>query len=114
MLRPPGEPIIDGVNHLLNGVDEVTDFWLLLNNYVQEVKGALGIHIAGPKGSAGGSVGPCPWGPGFPVGGLGWFPDVKTAQLETSDTISVLWCVHHSSFVPNLVGYRFSPALRPE
>lgn len=123
---PPGEPLILGVNHLLNGVDELADFWLLQSgpgaggpggggggppfipfNFVPEGHPGTGIHIAGPKMSQG-SVGPCGFGPVVPAGGVGFFPDVKTLPLQTSDFISVPWCVHHGSFVPNLVGYRFS------
>jgi hypothetical protein len=65
------------------------------------------VHVAGPKVAAG-SVGQCFFGPGIPAGGAGFFPDVKTPPMLTSDSIAVPWCVHHAGFIPNVAGYRFS------
>jgi hypothetical protein len=94
----PGDPIIGGVNHLLNGVNELTDFWLRPSdgifgggfgiNFVAEAHPGVGVHIAGPKFAAG-STGQCFFGPGIPAGGAGFFPDVKTPPMLTSDSISV-------------------------
>jgi hypothetical protein len=103
----PGDPVIDGVNHLLNGLDEQTDFWLVPGFPVNEAHPGVGVHIAGPKVPAG-SVGQCFFGPGIPAGGAGFFPDVKTPPMLTSDSISVPWCLHHAGFTPNVAGYRFA------
>jgi len=113
----PGEPIIVGVNHLLNGFDQSTDFWLLRSdgifgggfgfNFVVEAHPGVGVHIAGPKAAAG-ATGQCFFGPALPAGGAGFFPDVKTPPMQTSDSIFVPWCVHHAGFMPNVAGYRFS------
>jgi len=109
----PGEPLIAGVNHNLNGVNEQNDFWLRPTgggfgfNYVLETHPGIGVHVAGPKAAAG-ATGQCPWGPGVPAGGAGFFPDVKTPKLVTSQSIAVPWCVHHAGFMPNVAGYRFA------
>jgi hypothetical protein len=103
----PGEPVIAGVNFRLNGVNQLTDFWLLPGFFVNEVHPGVGVHVAGPKVAAG-STGQCFFGPGIPVGGAGFFPDVKTPPMLTSDSIAVPWCVHHGGFTPNVAGYRFA------
>ena len=113
----PGEPVIDGVNHRLNGANELADFWLLRSdgifgggfgfNFVVEAHPGVGVHIAGPKAAAG-ATGQCFFGPGVPAGGAGFFPDVKTPPMVTSQSIAVPWCVHHAGFFPNVAGYRFA------
>jgi len=113
----PGEPLIAGVNHKLNGVNEQNDFWLRPSDgifgggfgisYVFETHPGVGVHVAGPKAAAG-ATGQCFWGPGVAAGGAGFFPDVKTPKMVTSQSIAVPWCVHHAGFMPNVAGYRFA------
>jgi len=57
-------------------------------------------------------VGACPSGPVVPNTGnpgTGFFPNVKTLPLTTSDTISVPWCAHIPSHVTNVAGIVFVP-----
>jgi cell division septation protein DedD len=57
-------------------------------------------------------VGACPGGPyttNSANPGSGYFPNVKTAPLTTSDTISVPWCLHLAKNLFNVAGIVFIP-----
>ena len=57
-------------------------------------------------------IGACPSGPVVPDianPGTGVFPNVKTAPLTTSDTLSVPWCVQIPVSVTNVAGILFVP-----
>jgi hypothetical protein len=68
------------------------------------VHASLGIEHDGEEsvGPSGGDVIPDPDQPGE-----GFFPNVKTHPLKTSDTITVPWAVHSTVMRNNVVGYKF-------